>query len=111
MNIQQRPSSDMDSIAALALRDRDERFAATYDHVGAGIVEVDQDGQMLRVNDQLCRLTGYSASELLGRTIFQETHPEDVSEDRNRFGRQLAGELERYSIEKRIHRKDGGHIW
>jgi PAS domain S-box-containing protein len=90
---------------------RDERLAATYEHVGAGIVEIDRDGRMLRVNQQLCRLTGFSASELLGRTIFQETLPEDVSEDRERFRRQLAGELDRYSIEKRIYRKGGGFIW
>jgi PAS domain S-box-containing protein len=93
------------------VRARDERLTATYEHVGAGIVEVDQDGRMLRVNQQLCRLTGYSVSELLGRTIFQETLPEDVSEDRDQFRRQLAGELERYTIEKRIYRKDGGHFW
>jgi len=90
---------------------RDERLAATYEHVGAGIVEIDRDGRMLRVNQQLCRLTGYSASELLGRTIFEETLPEDVTADREQFGRQLAGEFDRYSIEKRIYRKDGEYIW
>jgi PAS domain S-box-containing protein len=93
------------------LQARDERLAATYEHVGAGIVEIDQDGRMLRVNQQLCRLTGYSASELLGRTIFEETLPEDVAEDRAQFRRQLAGEFDRYSIEKRIYRKEGGHFW
>lgn len=93
------------------LRARDDRLAATYEHVGAGIVEIDQDGRMLRVNQQLCQLTGYTASKLLGRTIFQETLPEDVSEDRDQFHRQLAGEVERYTIEKRIYRKDGGHFW
>ncbi|BAC52979.1 blr7714 [Bradyrhizobium diazoefficiens USDA 110] len=34
-----------------------------------------------------------------------------MSEDRRQFQRQLAGEFERCSIEKRIARKDGGHIW
>jgi PAS domain S-box-containing protein len=90
---------------------RDERPAATYEHVGAGIVEIDRDGRMLRVNQQLCRLTGYTASELLGRTIFEETLPEDIAEDRAQFSRQIAGEFDRYSIEKRIYYKDGGHIW
>ncbi|UWU77881.1 PAS domain S-box protein [Bradyrhizobium huanghuaihaiense] len=93
------------------LQARDERLAATYEHVGAGIVEIDRDGRILRVNQQLCRLTGYTASELLGRTIFEETLPEDVAEDRAQFHRQLAGEFDRYSIEKRIVRKDGGYIW
>jgi PAS domain S-box-containing protein len=92
-------------------RGRDERLAASYEHVGAGIVEVDQDGRMLRVNQQICKLTGYSASELLGRTIFSETLPEDVSGDRELFRQQLAGETDRYSIEKRIYRRDGGNFW
>jgi PAS domain S-box-containing protein len=90
---------------------RDERLAATYEHVGAGIVEVDRDGRMLRVNRQLCELTGYSANELLGRTIFQETLPEDIDDDMRQFRREVSGEVDRYSIEKRIFRKDGGHFW
>jgi PAS domain S-box-containing protein len=90
---------------------RDARLAATYEHVGAGIVEVDKDGRMLRVNQQLCDLTGYSAEELLGRTIFQETLPEDTEADRQQFLRQLSGEIDRYRIEKRIYRKNGEHFW
>jgi PAS domain S-box-containing protein len=92
-------------------RSRDQRLAASYEHVGAGIVEVDEDGRILRVNQQLCRLTGYEPSELLGRTIFQQSSPEDEAADRAQFGRQLAGEIDRYTIEKRISRKEGGHIW
>lgn len=92
-------------------RESDERLAATYEHAGVGIVEIDRDGRMLRVNRQLCELTGYSARELLGRTIFQETLPEDVEGDLQQFRRQLAGEIDRYSIEKRISRKNGEHFW
>jgi len=90
---------------------RDERLAATYEHVGVGIVEVDRDGRMLRVNQQLCQLTGYTAEELLGRTVFQETLPDDVDADVQQFNRQLTGEIDRYSIEKRIYRRHGGYFW
>jgi PAS domain S-box-containing protein len=93
------------------MRARDERLAASYEHVGAGLVEVDRDGRMLRVNRQVCEITGYSAPELLGRTIFQETLLEDVDRDRQEFMRQVAGEIDRYSIEKRIFRRNGDHIW
>ena len=96
MNIQNRATSGREEQFVPV----DARLAATYEHVGAGIVEVDENGRMLRVNQQLCELTGYSAAQLLGPTIFEETHPEDVSEDRGQFQRQLAGEFERYSIEK-----------
>src|SRR5262245_13547468 len=89
----------------------EQRPAASYEHVGAGILEVDEDGRMLTVNQQLCRLLGYSAAELLGRTIFEETLTADVADDREQFRRQLAGEIDRYTIEKRLRRKDGGYIW
>lgn len=112
MNIQEQATSDISEVLPQDwMRSRDERLAATYEHVGAGIVEVDQDGRILLVNQQLCELTGYPAGHLLGRTIFQETLSEDVAEDRDCFRRQVAGEIERYTVEKRIYREDGGHIW
>jgi PAS domain S-box-containing protein len=82
-----------------------------YEQVGAGIVEVDADGRVLRANRESCRLTGYTPSALEGRNIFDETLPEDAIVDRDQFARQVAGDVERYTIEKRIYRKDGGHIW
>src|SRR5258706_9426423 len=78
-------------------------------HVGIG--EVDADGKLLRVNAQSCALTGHSAQELLGRSIFNETYDEDIEADRAQFRRQVAGELDRYTIEKRIRRKDGTYVW
>ena len=89
----------------------DARLAAIFEHAGAGIVEVDHEGRIVRVNRQLCQLTGYSATELLGRTIFQETLPEDVDNDLKLFRGQLAGETDRYTVEKRILRRDGTHFW
>src|SRR5581483_3852303 len=36
---------------------------------------------------------------------------EDVAGDRDSFARQVAGELDRYSLEKRFRRKDGTYFW
>ncbi|MBV9564417.1 MAG: PAS domain S-box protein [Bradyrhizobium sp.] len=109
MNIQERPvtqaGGSLDPFAA------NERFAAIFEHVGTGLVQVDEAGRMLRVNQELCSLTGYAASELEGRTIFQDTFAEDASADSEQFRRQVAGEIERYTVEKRIFRKGGGYIW
>jgi PAS domain S-box-containing protein len=111
MNMQERSAPDLSGLESLDLGEWRSRLAASYEHVGAGIVEVDEDGRMLRVNQQLCQLTGYSAAELLGRTIFQETLPEDIDGDLQQFRRQLAGKIDRYSIEKRIFRKNGDPFW
>src|SRR4051812_29939524 len=124
MNVQDRASPDLRVVEAREqrgdgrqlsaqewLRARDERLAASWEHVGAGIVEVDAEGRLLRVNHKICELTGYSAAELLGRTIFQVTVPEDADADRTQFQRQLDGELDRYAVEKRITCKNGGYFW
>jgi PAS domain S-box-containing protein len=93
------------------LRRHDERLSATYQHAGIGIVEVDAEGRLLRVNAQLAALMGYSSGELVGRSIFDETAAQDVERDHARFNRQVAGEIDGYSVEKRIRRKDGGYFW
>lgn len=89
----------------------EDRLAVTYEHVGVGIVEIDQAGRMLRVNRKTCELMGYEAADLLGRSIFNETSPLDVAQDLAQFGRQIAGEIDRYTIEKRLVRKDGSCAW
>ena len=66
MNIQNRATPGLGDPKQLA--PVDAGLAATYEHVGAGIVEVDENGRMLRVNQQLCELTGYSSAQLLGWT-------------------------------------------
>ena len=93
------------------LRAHEDSLAVTYEHVGVGIVEIDQAGRMLRVNQKVCELTGREAADLLGRSIFDETSPQDVAQDLGQFRRQIAGEIDRYTIEKRLARKDGSYFW
>ncbi len=94
------------------VRQQEQRLAATYQHAGIGIVEVDAEGKLLRVNAQSCALTGYSSDEVLGRSIFDRSNDdEDIEADHEQFRRQVAGELDRYTIEKRIRRRDGSYVW
>nr|WP_235977295.1 PAS domain S-box protein [Bradyrhizobium archetypum] len=93
------------------MRAHEDRLAVTYDHVGVGIVDIDQTGRILRVNQEACDLMGRDAADLLGRSIFEETSPLDVAQDLDQFRRQVAGEIDRYTIEKRFTRKDGSHFW
>ncbi|UPJ53254.1 PAS domain S-box protein [Bradyrhizobium sp. 200] len=123
MNIQQRTAKTLSPPGRSAtpdvapapreewLRAREDRLAVTYEHVGVGIVEVDQAGRMLRVNQKVCELMGHEAADLLGRSIFDETLPQDVAQDLGQFTRQVAGEIDRYTIEKRLARKDGSYFW
>jgi PAS domain S-box-containing protein len=94
-----------------ALREAQERLAATYENVLAGVAEADADGCFLRVNEAFEAITGYSKDELLSRTFFDITHPDDVPAEREEYGRQVRGEIDRYVATKRYIRKDGKTIW
>ena len=91
--------------------EQEQRLAATYEHAAIGISEVAPDGSFLRVNEAICAITGYSRDELLASKMFRHTHPEDVDPDREGYRKQVAGELDFYSVEKRFIRKDGRVIW
>ncbi|MGO4570885.1 PAS domain-containing sensor histidine kinase [Microvirga sp. 2TAF3] len=97
--------------AEAALRENEQRLRATYEHAFIGIGEVDTDGRFLRVNEQLCSLSGYSRDELLARTITDLTHPDDRASDLEKFYRQMKGDLHTYSVEKRYIHKHGHIIW
>jgi PAS domain S-box-containing protein len=95
----------------LHAREQEQRLAATYEHAAIGISEIAPDGAFLRVNEAICAITGYSREELLQSRLFRYTHPDDADPDREGFRKQVGGELDFYSIEKRFIRKDGRIIW
>jgi len=91
--------------------EQEQRLAATYEHAAIGISEVAPDGRFLRVNEAICSITGFSREDLLAVHLFRHTHPDDADPDREGFRKQVAGDIEFYSIEKRLIRKDGRVIW
>jgi PAS domain S-box-containing protein len=105
-----RVATALENSRLLAL-EQEQRLAATYEHAATGITEVAPDGRFLRVNEAICEITGYSRDELLSVRLFAHTHPDDAEPDRQAFRKQVAGELEFYSVEKRFVRKDGRVIW
>jgi PAS domain S-box-containing protein len=91
--------------------EEERRLAATYEQAGIGIVEIDAGGKLLRVNGHLCKLLGVEPEALLGQNVFDLTHPDDVQHDKAQYARQVAGEIDGYSLEKRFRRNDGSYIW
>ncbi len=94
-----------------ALAEREQRLAATYERAGIAISEINAQGRLLRVNEAACLITGYAREELLEHTVFDVTHPEDSGQDFEKFQQQRSVPDDRYTVEKRLIRKDGGIIW
>jgi PAS domain S-box-containing protein len=78
--------------------------------VGTGMVDA-ATGRFLRVNEQLCRMTGYTRADLLQKTVADITHPDDRERDREVIRGLISGRQDRWSVEKRYVRSDGEVVW
>ncbi|WP_420145107.1 diguanylate cyclase domain-containing protein [Sphingobium sp.] len=106
--------SDLDGacdtmLAELARAQR--RFEATFHHAPVGIAHVGLDGKFLMVNPRFCEISGHDADTLIQTGFQQITHPDDLNADEALLARLNAGELPRYSMEKRYIHSDGTVIW
>ena len=93
------------------LRENEQKLRATYEHVFAGIGEVDRSGRFLRINERLCAITGYSREELLGRSFWDLTHLDDREADLGRLSDLMLAKTDTYTVEKRYIHKDGHEVW
>ena len=77
--------------------------------MGIGIVGL--DGRLLRANRALCTITGRSEAELQEMDLLSLSHPDDREVDVDLGTRAWMGELDSYTLEKRILRPDGQVVW
>lgn len=69
------------------------------------------DYKFKTVNDQFCKLTGYSPEELRSLSILDIVHPEDIKINQGKVQSLLDGEINQHRTEKRYIRKDGKIVW
>ncbi len=94
-----------------ALRESEERFRRTFDQSPIPAALLLPDFTLLRANEALCRMLGYSEQELQQLKFPAFTHSDDVEEDVRLATRLAAGEIEQYELDKRYIRKDGAIVW
>ncbi len=94
----------------IALRESEERSRAVIHQSTAGITGTDLTGRIIFANEKFCSMLGYKERELVGKTIFEITHPGDATESRLLF-RRIVTKGEPYQLEKRYLRKDGSALW
>jgi PAS domain S-box-containing protein len=87
------------------------RFRLAFEKAPIGMAVVDIDYSLRRVNHALCKALGYAANELLGRTIIDISHPDDVARATSLADKLIRGEIPSYRIEKRFIKKDGALAW
>lgn len=101
-----------DRVEAMQVLQRsEERFRLSFEFAGIGKALVGLDGRFLRVNDVLCDIVGYPRDELIEKTFQQITHPDDLDADLAYLQSLVAGDIDRYEMEKRYFHSDGRVIW
>jgi two-component system cell cycle sensor histidine kinase/response regulator CckA len=72
------------------LRRSEERFRALVENLSDGITMLARDATVLYASPSTSRIVGYSAKELVGRSLFDFVHPEDVAQAMRLFSESLA---------------------
>jgi len=107
-------SQDLLRAAQLAgqLQTSEAEFRSLFELSAVGAAQAHPDtGRLTRVNNRFCEITGYSANELLAKTYWDLTHPEDVAMDAVRIQTVKERQAETWESEKRYIRKDGSVVW
>lgn len=86
-------------------------FDEMFERSPIGLAIASTTGQVVRANDVLCEMLGYSREELLLRTFQEITHPADLPRDQEHLERMLAGLDTAYQTEKRYLHANGEVVW
>ena len=86
-------------------------FRALFGHSTVGIAIGSPEGHLLRVNETLCRMLGYSEEDMLQKTLHDVTVA-DEPQSRMEFHYELLTALSRGEVyERRCVCRDGSRLW
>ncbi|MBF0318321.1 MAG: transporter substrate-binding domain-containing protein [Nitrospirae bacterium] len=88
-----------------------DRFRTAFEFSTVGVAITSPEKGWIDVNDEACRMLGYSKEELKSMTWAEITHTDDIEPDVTQFNRVLAGEINGYNLEKRFICKNGTIIY
>jgi len=92
------------------LRASEARFRAAVETLGEGLIITDAADVVAYVNSRMTQLSGYTAEEMVGRTVPALLVPEDEQAAyRDHMLLRLQGMSEQYELS--LQRKDGSRFW
>ena len=94
-----------------ALQESEERFRTAFENANVGVCLVATDGRLLKVNDAMSQIFGYSRQELEQMTTTSIAYPEDLEISPAFIKNALSGETNQASFDKRYIHKQGHVIW
>ena len=93
------------------LKENEHRLERIFAQSPIGAAIVSMQGFFVRVNEALCKMLGYTESELKALKYTDITHHDYLKNDMKNVTRLVKGELDKYEVDKRYVKKDGSVIW
>jgi len=97
--------------AGEALMQSERRFRKYFELGLVGMAITSLEKRWVEFNDTLCKMFGYLRKDFSRLTWVELTHPEDLQSDLVQYNRVLAGDIDRYSMEKRFIHRNGSIIY
>ncbi|MGB7444105.1 MAG: PAS domain S-box protein [Coleofasciculaceae cyanobacterium] len=98
-------------LAQRVSQESEEWFRAIFEQSGLAIAQIGVNGQLLRVNQQLSEITGYSQAELLQKTLVELAYPEEQADFLADLQQIFNGQQQTIKLEKRYLHKTGSLVW
>jgi diguanylate cyclase (GGDEF)-like protein/PAS domain S-box-containing protein len=95
----------------LEMQASEERFRGAFGQAPIGMALVSKEGEWLQVNDALCKLSGYSESELVGADLQTVIHTDDLLGLNRLIGGVLKEDPESLQTEIRLINRSGSEVW
>ena len=82
-----------------------------YERSSIGVVLADAQGRITRCNDCFAKLLDFQPPELVGKSLADLTHPDDLERETRLADKALSSGQLSYHLEKRYRGKGGRDIW
>jgi PAS domain S-box-containing protein len=93
------------------LWEREQRFRALMEHSADGIVVLNSRAEIIFTSHTQNGILGYSAADLMRKSVFEIMHPDDLAQGRSQLEQLLKSPQEPKSSQIRFRAKDGYWRW
>lgn len=93
----------------MKLKKSEEKFRQIFETANEGICSLNESYNITLLNQKMAEMLGYNFDELLGRSLLDFIHPEEIEDHLSKLEERKRGEKGLY--ERGFCRKDGSIIW
>ena len=94
-----------------ALRKSEERFRALIENASDAVAIINAEGIIIYESPSVERILGYRADDLIGKSMIDLVHPDDLPDVTTNFAELLGNSTAGESMQLRLRHKDGSWRW